>query len=172
MKVFGLAGWSGSGKTTLLTRLIPVLTGRGLAVSTIKHAHHGFDMDERGKDSYEHRQAGAKEVLITSARRWALMHELRDEPEPTMADLIPRMTPVDLLLVEGFKRHDHAKLEVYRAAVRKPLLCHEDPNIIAVASDGPIEGLALPRLDLDDVDGIGDFIIAHCGLPRSRRGAA
>lgn len=172
MKVFGLAGWSGSGKTTLLTRLIPVLTSRGLSVSTIKHAHHGFDMDERGKDSYEHRQAGAKEVLITSARRWALMHELRDEAEPTMEQLIPRMTAVDLLLVEGFKREVHAKIEVYRAAVGKPLLCREDPNIIAVASDGPLEGLALPRFDLDNVDGIGDFIIGHCGLSGSRRGAA
>ncbi|MCG8354780.1 MAG: molybdopterin-guanine dinucleotide biosynthesis protein B, partial [Kiloniellales bacterium] len=104
MKVFGLAGWSGSGKTTLMTRLIPEVVGRGLTVSSMKHAHHAFDMDRKGKDSFEHRRAGATEVLITSARRWALMHELRDDQEPPMAELIARMTPVDLLLIEGFKR--------------------------------------------------------------------
>ena len=178
MKVFGLAGWSGSGKTTLMIRLIPELVGRGLRVSTMKHAHHGFDMDEEGKDSFEHRRAGAQEVLITSARRWALMHELRDAEEPDVAQLIDRMTPVDLLLIEGFKRQSHEKLEVYRAAVGKPLLCLEDPQIVAVASDGPLDvsprevKADLPRLDLNDIPAIADFIVRRCGLTAVARGAA
>ena len=174
MKVFGLAGWSGSGKTTLMIRLIPELVGRGLRVSTMKHAHHGFDMDEEGKDSFEHRRAGAQEVLITSARRWALMHELRNAEEPEIETLIGRMTPVDLLLIEGFKRQSHEKLEVYRAAVGKPLLCLEDPQIVAVASDGPLQEpkAALPQLDLNDIKAIADFIIERCGLTEVARGAA
>jgi len=174
MKIFGLAGWSGSGKTTLITRLIPELVGRGLRVSTMKHAHHGFDMDEEGKDSFEHRRSGAQEVLITSARRWALMHELRNAEEPEIEELIGRMTPVDLLLIEGFKRQSHAKLEVYRAAVGKPLLCLDDPQIVAVASDGPLQDLTadLPLLDLNDIEAIADFIIKRCGLTAVARGAA
>ena len=172
MKVFGLAGWSGSGKTTLVVRLIPALVARGLRVSTLKHAHHNFDVDKPGKDSYEHRQAGATEVLVTSGRRWALMHELRDAPEPTIEDLLPRMTAVDLLLIEGFKRQSHAKLEVHRPALGKPLLCPEDPHIVAVASDAPLPQVSLPRLDLDDIEAIADFIIDHCGLAPAQRGAA
>ena len=171
MKIFGLAGWSGSGKTTLVTRLIPELTGRGLAVSTMKHAHHAFDIDQPGKDSYEHRAAGAAEVMVTSANRWALMHENRPEdgglPEPGPEDLIPHMTPVDLLLIEGFKTYKHAKLEVWRAANGKPPLHPDDPTIIAVASDGPVENTALPVLMLDDVPAIADFVIRHCGLKES-----
>ena len=172
MKVFGLAGWSGSGKTTLVVRLIPALVARGLRVSTMKHAHHNFDVDKPGKDSYEHRQAGATEVLVTSGRRWALMHELRDAPEPAIEDLLPRMAAVDLLLIEGFKRQSHDKLEVHRPALGKPLLCPEDPKIVAVASDAPLPEVTLPRLDLDDIEAIADFVVAHCGLAPAKHGAA
>lgn len=170
MKVFGLAGWSGSGKTTLLVRLIPELTRRGLTVSTLKHAHHGFDVDRPGKDSYEHRAAGATEVMISSANRFALMHELRGRPEPTVEELIAHMTPVDLLLIEGFKTHAHDKLEVHRPALGKPLLAAGDPTYVAVASDVPVAGLRVPHLDLNDVAAIAAFIVAHCGLePVARR---
>lgn len=154
MLVVGFAGWSGSGKTTLLRRLIPVLTGMGLRVSTVKHAHHGFDVDQPGKDSWEHRQAGAKEVLVASAARWALMHEHRGAPEPGLPELLARLSPVDLVLVEGFKREAHPKIEVYRAAVGKPLLHPRDPTIRAVASDAALPGCPVPLLDLDDVAGI------------------
>ena len=164
MRIFGIAGWSGSGKTTLLRALIPVLVARGISVSTMKHAHHAFDVDKPGKDSYEHRKAGATEVMISSANRWALMHELRGAAEPATADLIRYMTPVDLLLIEGFKTERHEKLEVHRPTVGKPPLYPEDPTVVAVASDEEISGLALPRLDLNDVAAIADFIIAHCGL--------
>ncbi|HVG82745.1 MAG TPA: molybdopterin-guanine dinucleotide biosynthesis protein B, partial [Methylomirabilota bacterium] len=138
MRAFGLVGYSGSGKTRLLVRLIPEIVGRGLTVSTMKHAHHGFDVDQPGKDSYEHRQAGAREVLVSSARRWALMHENRDAREPGPEELMRHMTPVDLLLIEGFKREGHGKLEVWRAATGKPLIAREDRSILAVASDGPV----------------------------------
>ncbi len=172
-KIFGLAGWSGSGKTTLLRRLIPELVGRGLRVSTIKHAHHSFDIDQPGKDSWEHRQAGATEVAISSANRWALMHELRGAPEPRPEELLRRMSPVDLVLIEGFKHEPHPKLEVHRPALGKPLLAAEDPEVVAVASDAPIDGLALPRLELDDIPAIADFVIDHCGLaPTSESGRA
>ena len=119
MRVFGLAGWSGSGKTTLMAALIPQFVARGITVSTVKHAHHGFDVDQPGKDSWRHRQAGAREVMVVSDRRWALMHELREEPEPDLDKLLPRITPVDLLLVEGFKRHAHPKIEVHRPSLGK-----------------------------------------------------
>ncbi|MBL8698903.1 MAG: molybdopterin-guanine dinucleotide biosynthesis protein B [Alphaproteobacteria bacterium] len=164
MKIFGFAGWSGSGKTTLLTKLIPDFVARGLRVSTIKHAHHRFDIDRPGKDSYEHRQAGATEVLISSSHRFALMHELRDEPEPSLDALVARMTPVDLLLIEGFKFDPHDKLEIHRPSLGKPLLAREDPHIVAVASDVEIPGLHVPRLDLADVAGIAEFVIARCAL--------
>ena len=174
MKVFGLAGWSGSGKTTLMVKLIPALVTRGLTVSTVKHAHHGFDLDRPGKDSHRHRQAGASEVMVGSARRWALMHELRGEAEPTAADLIAAMTPVDLLLIEGFKRERHEKIEVHRPAVGKPLLCRDDPRIVAVASDEDLPDRTPPRpdlpcpdlplLDLNDARAIADFIVERVGL--------
>jgi molybdopterin-guanine dinucleotide biosynthesis protein B len=164
MKVFGLTGWSGSGKTTLMVRLIPVLVARGITVSTMKHAHKGFDIDHPGKDSHSHRLAGATEVLVGSPRRWALMHELRDEEEPGVEALIARMTPVDLLLIEGFKRHDHRKIEVWRAAVGKPLIAPDDPGIVAIASDGPVPGTALPVLPLDDAEVVADFVMRDCGL--------
>lgn len=172
MKVFGLVGWSGSGKTTLLVRLIPELTSRGLTVSTMKHTHHNFDIDQKGKDSYEHRAAGATEVMLTSGRRWVLQRELRDEDEPDMESLIQRMAPVDLVLIEGFKRHRHAKLEVFRAEVGKGLIAADDDTIVAVASDGPVEGIACPVLDVNDVTAIADFIITHCALAVPAAGKA
>jgi molybdopterin-guanine dinucleotide biosynthesis adapter protein len=164
MRIFGLAGWSGSGKTTLVTQLLPELTRRGFTVSTMKHAHHGFDVDRPGKDSWRHREAGASEVMISSLKRWALMHENRGGPEASMEELIRHMTPVDLLLVEGFKGQPYTKLEVHRPALGKPLLCRDDPHIVAIASETPIGGLALPLFALDDVAGIARFIIAHCRL--------
>jgi molybdopterin-guanine dinucleotide biosynthesis protein B len=172
MKIIGLAGWSGSGKTTLVRDLIPALTGRGLRVSTLKHAHHAFDIDKPGKDSYVHRRAGATEVLIGSANRWALVHELRGAAEPTSAELIGHMTPVDLLLIEGFKREAYDKLEVHRPSLGQPLLCRDDPRIVAVASDAPLAGLAIPCLDLNDIEAIAAFVIAHCRLNVRARGAA
>ena len=168
MKILGLAGWSGSGKTTLIRSLIPVLVARGLRVSTLKHAHHAFDIDTPGKDSYEHRQAGATEVLVSSARRFALMHELRGAPEPSVEALVSRMAPVDLLIIEGFKRHGHDKLEIHRPALGKTLLAPDDPHVVAVASDAFIPGLRVPILGLDDTKGIAEFVIAHCQLPASR----
>jgi len=156
-RVLGLVGWSGSGKTTLITKLLPVLIARGLKVSTLKHAHHEFDVDLPGKDSYEHRRAGAAEVIVSSATRWVQMHELRDEPEQGLAQLLRRMSPCDLILVEGFKRDACPKIEVYRAAVGKPLIHPEDRHIVAVASDSPIE-TALPSVDLNDISAVADLI--------------
>ena len=161
MRIFGLAGWSGSGKTTLLTALIPELVARGVSVSTVKHAHHAFDIDQPGKDSWRHRQAGAREVMISSQNRWALMNELRGGPEPSLDELVDRMSPVDLLLVEGFKRHPYPKLEVYRPSLGKPLLHPEDPFVIAVASDEMLPELPLPCLPLSDAHAIADFVLAH-----------
>jgi len=168
MRVFGLAGWSGSGKTTLASRLIPELVGRGIRVSTVKHAHHAFDVDQPGKDSYVHRMAGAREVIVSSANRFALMHALRGAPEPTLDELLARLSPVDLVLVEGFKRDRHEKLEIHRPAIGKPLLAPDDPNIVAVASDAALSGLRVPLLAIDDVAAIADFIVKRAGL----RGAA
>ncbi len=164
MKVFGIAGWSGSGKTTLIGKLLPELAARGLKVSTLKHSSHAFDIDKPGKDSYVHRQAGAQEVLITSARRWALIHENRNGREAELEDLIARMTPVDLLLVEGFKAHAHPKIEVYRKAVGEKLLAAGDPHIVAIASDAPVAGVSLPVFSLDDTGAIAEFIVARAGL--------
>jgi len=158
VRLIGLAGWSGSGKTTLLAKLIPVLIARGRTVSTLKHAHHEFDIDKPGKDSHTHRLAGATEVLISSARRWALMHELRDEPEPMLHELLPRLSRVDLVIVEGYKTQSHPKLEVHRAAVGKPLLYPNDPNIVAIASDVRPPNLQLPFADLNEVDAIADLV--------------
>ena len=161
MRIFGLAGWSGSGKTTLMTALIPELVSRGLSVSTLKHAHHTFDVDQPGKDSWRHRQAGAWEVMISSQNRWALMRELRGAPEPTFEDLARRMSPVDLLLVEGFKRHPHPKIEIHRPSLGKPLLHPEDPWIVAIASDEMLPELRLPLLPLSDASAVATFILNH-----------
>jgi molybdopterin-guanine dinucleotide biosynthesis protein B len=166
MRIFGLAGWSGSGKTTLMTSLIPEFVNRGLTVSTVKHAHHAFDIDRPGKDSWRHREAGASEVLIVSQRRWALMHELRDEAELGLDVLLPRITPVDLLLVEGFKHHPHPKIEVYRPSLAKPPLHPDDPYVVAVACDEALPGLPLPCLPLSQPAAIADFILHHDGRPR------
>jgi molybdopterin-guanine dinucleotide biosynthesis protein B len=159
MRIIGLAGWSGSGKTTLLTKVIPRLTARGKRVSTLKHAHHNFDVDRPGKDSFEHRSAGATEVLVISGNRWALMHELRGAPEPALPDLLGKLSDVDLVLVEGFKRESFPKLEIHRAANAKPLLQPEDHWIVAIASDAPLPGAAVPVVDLNDIDAIAEILL-------------
>ncbi|NTV73125.1 MAG: molybdopterin-guanine dinucleotide biosynthesis protein B [Holophaga sp.] len=164
MKVMGIVGWSGSGKTSLLVQVLPLLRARGLKVSTMKHAHHRFDVDRPGKDSFQHREAGASEVLVVTSSRWVLMHESREEPEPSIESLIQRMTPVDLLLIEGFKTHPHPKLEIHRDSEGRPLLAPGDPDIVAVATDSPLQGLALPQLDLNNPAAIADFILTHTGL--------
>jgi len=158
VRLIGLAGWSGSGKTTLLTKLLPALIARGRTVSTLKHAHHAFDVDQPGKDSHSHRLAGAREVLISSARRWALMHELRDEAEPKLRELVAHLSPVDLVIVEGFKSGDHRKLEVHRSAVGKPLLYPGDPHIVAIATDVPLANVPLPTASLGDIEAIADLV--------------
>jgi molybdopterin-guanine dinucleotide biosynthesis adapter protein len=159
MRIIGLAGWSGSGKTTLVTKALPRLIARGLRVSTLKHAHHGFDLDQPGKDSFMHRAAGATEVIISSAKRFAILHELRDEAEWDLPDLLRKLAPVDLVLVEGFKRDAFPKLEIYRKANGKPLLHPADPQIVAIASDTPLPTAAVPVIDLDDIDRIVDTLI-------------
>lgn len=161
-RVLGLTGWSGAGKTTLLTQLIPNLTGRGLRVSTIKHAHHSFDVDQPGKDSYRHRAAGATEVLIGSAARWVLMHENRGDDEADLEELLAHMSPVDLVLVEGFKSEGQDKIEVHRQGLDKPLLCRENPSFIALAADYQPDNLNLPILDLNNIDAVGDFVMDFC----------
>ena len=158
MRLIGLAGWSGSGKTTLLAKLIPALIARGQSVSTLKHAHHNFDVDQPGKDSHTHRMAGAREVLISSAKRWALMHELRGQQEPALRELVVHLSPVDLVIVEGFKAERHPKLEVHRGEVGKPLLYPDDPDIVAFASNARPANLSLPYADLDDIEAIADLV--------------
>ena len=165
--VFGLAGWSGSGKTTLIEKLLPVFAARGLRVSTLKHAHHHFQIDQPGKDSWRHRAAGAVEVMVSSPQRWALVHEVRGDVEPDLPALLDRMSAVDLVLVEGFKRDPFPKLEVHRAGLGKPLIAPDDPDIRAIASDAPV-ATALPRFDLDDPEGIAAFILDHCRLAPPR----
>lgn len=163
MKVFGFAGWSGSGKTTLIEKLIPRFVKRGLRVSLIKHAHHSFDVDQPGKDSYRHRHAGASEVLVTSSRRWVLMHELRGAHEPSFEDQVKHLAPCDLVIVEGFKHAPIPKLEVWREATEEGLLHPQDAHIVAVASDVKVQ-TRLPLLDLDDDAGIAEFILKHLEL--------
>ncbi len=165
-RVIGFVGRSGSGKTTLLSRLIPILNGWGHSVSTIKHTHHDFDMDQPGKDSYRHREAGAHEVLLTSTKRWALLHELRSQPEPTLDEAIKRMARVDILLIEGFKSHPYPKIEVYRASLGHSLMARDDPSIVAIASDGEFEtsGAIKPRLALDDAVAVAAFVTRYLGL--------
>lgn len=164
MKVFGLAGWSGAGKTTLMVELVRRIAESGLKVSTIKHAHHSFDIDRPGKDSFRHREAGATEVMVATSARWALMHEMRKAPEWDLEDLLAHMEPVDLLLIEGFKAHAHDKVEVHRPSLGKPMLWPDDPHIVAVASDVPLDALPVPRLDLSDPAAIVHFILNRTGL--------
>jgi len=163
MKIFGFAGWSGSGKTTLIEKLIPRFVGRGLRVSLIKHAHHNFDIDVPGKDSYRHRHAGASEILVTSSRRWVLMHELRGSQEPSFDEQIKHFSPSDLLLVEGFKFAPIPKLEVWRKETGEGLLHPNDPHIVALATDAEVK-TKLPRLDINDDAAIAAFILKHLGL--------
>jgi molybdopterin-guanine dinucleotide biosynthesis adapter protein len=160
VRVFGFAGWSGSGKTTLIERLIPQFVARGLVVALVKHAHHEFDIDRPGKDSHRHREAGCQEVLVTSRVRWALMHELRGAAELTLDHALARLSPCDIVLVEGFKAAPIPKLEIYRESLRKTMLHPDDPNILAVASDAAL-ATALPLFRLDDIDGIAQFIRAN-----------
>ena len=164
MEVFGLAGWSGSGKTSLIKRLIPVLISRGISVSTIKHAHHSFDIDKPGKDSFEHRQVGAGEVLISSENRWAIIHENKGFLEPELSELLTKLSPVNLVLVEAFKNTKFKKIEVYREANKKPLLQKNDSNICAVASDIVLSDIEVPVFDLDDINTISKFIMRKTGL--------
>ena len=171
MKVIGLAGWSGSGKTTLLAKLIPALLKRGVKVSTVKHAHHHFDLDKPGKDSYVHREAGASEVFISSANRWAQMHELRGTPELHLREILKKMSPVDLVIVEGFKRESHPKIEIHRAEVGKSLLQPEDNWIVAIASDTKIPAAGVPVLSLDDIEKIADVVLAEA-MPIDQLGKA
>ncbi len=161
MKVIGFAGFSGSGKTTLIEAVIPLLVARGLRVSLIKHAHHDFDVDRPGKDSYRHRAAGASEVLVTSSLRWVVMHELRGAPEPMLNDHLCRLSDCDIALVEGFKRAPIAKIEVHRVALNSPLIYPADPHIIAVATDGKLNTL-LPQLDINDPGDVANFIQGFC----------
>ena len=163
MKVFGFAAYSGSGKTTLIENLVPLLVAQGLKVSVIKHAHHAFDVDRPGKDSYRHRQAGAGEVLVSSGARWALMHELRNESEPELPALLERLAPCDLVLVEGFKKQPIPKIEVHRAAAGTPLLFPEDPHIVALATDARFDS-ALPAFGLEDYAGITGFMLTYLRL--------
>jgi len=166
MKVFGIAGYSGSGKTTLIEKLIPQLTARGLKVSVIKHAHHGFDIDRPGKDSYRQREAGASEVLLACNARWALMHEIRDAAEPTLQQLLARLSPCDLVLIEGFKQEPVPKLEVFRAANGKPPLFPERADIVAIASDDDVDS-ALPQLPIDDAAAIARFVLNYLEIPHA-----
>lgn len=167
MKVMGFAGWSGSGKTTLVEQVIAALSARGLVVSLVKHAHHSFDIDHAGKDSWRHRQAGCSEVLVSSGQRWSLTRELRGAPEATLDDLLAQLGPCDIVLVEGFKRASIPKIEVWRKVVSEPLLHPDDPHIVAVATD---EALAtgLPQLDINDPAAVADFIAAYLGLNPAR----
>lgn len=159
-RVLGIVGWSGSGKTTLITRVIPLLGARGIRVATLKHAHHKFDVDQPGKDSYEHRKAGACEVIVSSARRWVQMHEIGEGPEATLAQLLAKVSPCDLILVEGFKTESHPKLEVFREAAGKPPLHPHDPRIVAIASDHPFADVAIPVVDLNDIAAVADLVLA------------
>ena len=167
MKVIGIAGYSGSGKTTLIEKVIPVLVRAGLRVSLIKHAHHEFDVDQPGKDSYRHRHAGCSEVLISSSNRWALMHELRGASEPSLQEQLKHFSPCDLVLVEGYKNEAIPKVEVRRKGAHTPAIYPDDPNVIAIATDDVLD-TDLPQLDVNDADAVAQFIIQHLGLNRAR----
>ena len=163
MKIYGVVGYKNAGKTGLMERLVTEISARGISVSTIKHAHHSFDVDHPGKDSYRHREAGAHQVLLASNTRWALMTELRDRAEPPLCDLIAQLAPVDLILIEGYKRDTHPKIEAFRAEPRNALLAPTDPTIRAIATDTPIDS-ARPTFDLNDTKSIADFILTEVAL--------
>ena len=163
MKIFGVAGYKNAGKTGLMERLVTEITGRGFSVSTLKHAHHAFDVDHPGKDSFRHREAGAHQVVLSSGKRWAMMTELRETSEPSLNELISKMTPVDLILIEGWKRDDHAKIEAHRAETGNPLIAPNDPTIRAIATDTALT-IDRPVFDLNDTKAIADFILAEIGL--------
>ncbi|UWR23091.1 molybdopterin-guanine dinucleotide biosynthesis protein B [Sulfitobacter sp. S190] len=163
MNIFGVVGWKNAGKTGLMERLVTEICARGHSVSTVKHAHHSFDVDHPGKDSFRHRNAGAREVLLASGNRFALMHELRDRPEPSLAELLEKLAPVDLVLIEGYKRDTHPKVEAHRAVTGNPLIAPDDPTIKAIASDTSLR-TDRPVFDLDDTRAIADFILAEVGL--------
>jgi molybdopterin-guanine dinucleotide biosynthesis protein MobB len=164
MRIYGVTGWKNAGKTGLMERLVAEISKRGFSISTLKHAHHDTDVDQPGRDSYRHRAAGAHQVMLSSPNRWALMTELRDKPEPALADLLPLMTPVDLILIEGYKREPHPKIEAHRWETGRPLLVDSNPTIRAVASNTVPQNLRVPLFDLDDVPAIADFILAEVGL--------
>ena len=167
MKVIGIAGYSGSGKTTLIEKVIPVLVASGLRVSLIKHAHHEFDVDQPGKDSYRHRHAGCGEVLVSSSKRWAMMHELRGAPEPSVHEQLKLFSPCDLVIVEGYKSEPIPKVEVHRRASHAPLLYPEDPSVVAVATDEALD-TPLPQIDVNDAAAVARFIVHYLGLDRAR----
>ena len=167
MKVVGIAGFSGSGKTTLIEKVIPLLVREGLRVSLVKHSHHAFDVDQPGKDSYRHRHAGCNEVLVSSGRRWALMHELRGAPEPTLAEQLRHLSPCDVVIVEGYKKEAIPKIEVHRKGSDAPLLYPDDPHVVAIATDEPLD-TRLPQIAIDDAQGVARFLVEHFGLARVR----
>jgi molybdopterin-guanine dinucleotide biosynthesis adapter protein len=167
MKIMGIAGFSGSGKTTLIEKMIPVLVREGIRVSLVKHAHHEFDIDQPGKDSYRHRHAGCGEVLISSSKRWALMHELRGAAEPSLEEQLKHLSACDLVIVEGYKSEPMPKIEVHRRSGNGPLLYPEDAHVVAVATDEPLD-TALPQFGLDDAEGVARFMLQHLGLDRAR----
>jgi molybdopterin-guanine dinucleotide biosynthesis protein B len=171
VNVVGLVGWSGAGKTTLIERLLPVLRAHGLTVSTVKHAHHGFDLDQPGKDSWRHREAGAHEVLVAGGARWALLHEVTG-PEPGLPELLARLSPVDVVLVEGFKRHPYPKIEVHRPALGKPPIWPGEADIVAVAADAPVPGCNRPLLPLNDAGQIVAWALHFLRISESFSDAA
>lgn len=164
MKVYGVVGWKNAGKTTLVERLVAEISGRGFSVSTVKHTHHKVDVDQQGKDSFRHRQAGARQVILSSASRWAVMTELRGAPEAPLKELLGHLAPVDLVIVEGYKRDDHPKVEAWRAETGQPLIALEDPTIRAIASNDAPEGASQRVIGLDDIPAIADFILSDLGL--------
>lgn len=165
-KIIGVAGFKNAGKTTLVEKLVIELTGRGFRISTVKHAHHSFDIDHEGRDSFRHRKAGATEVAVVSSGRWALIHELRNEAEPYLGDVLKKLAPCDLVIVEGYKRDDHDKIEVRNLSLDHPPLAGEDPTIVAIAATGAIEGAPVPVFDRDDVTALSSFVISHVGLAK------
>lgn len=163
MRIYGVVGYKNAGKTGLMERLVAEISGRGFSVSTIKHAHHAFDVDQPGKDSHRHRVAGAQQVLLASGARWALMTELRATQEPPLADLLAQLSPVDLVLIEGYKRDGHAKVEAFRAQTGNPLIAQDDPTVRAVACDAAVD-VSVPCFDLNDTVAVADFILGEVGL--------